>query len=92
MFGAVLCLALHGLSLVMASRAPLHCGAQASHLSGFSRCRAQAVGHAVVGVHRLSRSEACGLFPDWDHALVLCVGRQILIYCATGEVPAAQNF
>ena len=39
--------------------ATLHCGARASHCSGFSFCRAQALGTraSVVVVHRLS---SCG--------------------------------
>ena len=42
------------------------CGVQASHSNGFSRCRAQAPGHAgsVVAAYRLSRPTACGLFLD----------------------------
>ena len=49
------------------------CDAQASHRSGFSRCRTQALGHvgfssrnmgSEVVVLRLSCSAACGIFPD----------------------------
>ena len=41
-----------GLSLVAASRATLPCGTWASHCSGFSRCRARALGtwDSVVGL------------------------------------------
>ena len=48
------------LSLVVASRATLCCSARASHCSGFSCCRAQALGEqgSVVVAHRLS---SCGL-------------------------------
>ena len=58
--------------------APLCCGARASHCSGFSCCRAQALGMqasvvaarglqsagSVVVAHGLSCSTACGIFPD----------------------------
>ena len=49
------------------------CDAQASHRSGFSRCRTQALGHvgfssrnmgSEVVVLGLSCSAACGIFPD----------------------------
>ena len=36
--------AVRGLSLVVASRAALHCGARASHCGGLSCCRARALG------------------------------------------------
>ena len=36
--------AAHGLSLVAVRGATLHCGARASHCSGFSCCRARALG------------------------------------------------
>ena len=41
-----------------------HCGARASHCSGFSCCGARALGHSgsVVVVHGLSCSKACGIF------------------------------
>ena len=45
--------AVHGLSLAVASGATLHCGAQASHCSGFSCCGARALGAwASVAVAR----------------------------------------
>ena len=65
-FLAALGLAVHGLSLVVASGPTLRCGGQASHCSGFSSCGAQALGcglqqlwHAgsVVVAHGLS---SCG--------------------------------
>ena len=39
-----------------------------------SHCRAQALGHedSVVAAHRLSCSEACGIFPDQGQ--VPCIG------------------
>jgi len=42
------------------------CSVRSSHYGGFSCCRAQALGTraSVVVVHRLSCSEACGIFPD----------------------------
>ena len=49
-------------------------GAWVSHCAGFSRCRAQTLGHmgfrsllhvnSIVVAHQLSSSEACGFFPD----------------------------
>ena len=41
-------------------------GAQASYCSGFSCCRAQALGHvgSVVVARGLSCPKACGTFPD----------------------------
>ena len=47
--------AARGLSLVEASGATLRCGARASHCSGFSCCRAQALGTQASVV------AACGL-------------------------------
>ena len=54
------------LSLVVASGATLRCGVQASHCSGFSCCRARALGTwaSVVVARGLSCSTACGIFPD----------------------------
>ena len=55
--------------------ATLHCGAQASHCGGFSRCRAQVPGMwaSVVVVHKLSSCvhglscpTACGIVPDQE--------------------------
>ena len=42
------------------------CSAQDSHCSGFSHCRAQALGAwaSVVEAHELSCPMACGIFPD----------------------------
>ena len=58
----------------------LHCGARASHCSGFSCGGAQALGMwasvaaacagSVVVVHGISCSTACGIFPD--QGLNLC--------------------
>ena len=55
-----------GLSLVGASGAAPACGAQASHRSDFSRCRAQAPGvwASVVVLHRLSSSVPRGVLPN----------------------------
>ena len=54
------------LSLVVASRATLRCGARASHCGGFSCCgaRAQGTQASVVGAHGLS---SCG-----SRAQLLC--------------------
>ena len=48
------------------TEATLHCGAQASHCSGFSCCRAQAVGARAseVVAHRLRCLVAYGIFLD----------------------------
>ena len=58
--------ALHRLSLVVVSGATLHCGACASHCSGFFGCGAQVVGLRALEVvlHRLICSKACGIFLD----------------------------
>ena len=37
-------------------------------------------------MHVLSRSEACGIFPDQGLNRVPCTGREILIHCTTREV------
>ena len=57
--------AAHGLSLVVASGGYSSSGAWASHCSGFSCCRARALGTraSVVVAHGLSCSAACGIFP-----------------------------
>ena len=53
-------IAARGLSLVVASGATLHCGAQASHCRGFSCCGARALGaRASVVVARRGLS-SCG--------------------------------
>ena len=46
--------------------ATLHCGVQASRCSGFSCCRARALGPwaSVLVARGLSCSMACGIFPD----------------------------
>ena len=46
--------------------ATLWCGAQASHCSGFSCCRARALGMraSVIVAHGLNCYKACGIFPD----------------------------
>ena len=52
--------AAHGLSLVAASGGYSSCSARASHCSGFSCCRAQAVGvrASVVAAHGPQRAQA----------------------------------
>ena len=62
--------------------ATLRCSARASHRSGFSPCRARALGAwaSVVPRHvEFSRSRSRRRVP--------CLGRQILNHCATREVP-----
>ena len=67
--------------------APLHCGAQASHCSGFSRCGAQALGHEGFS----SWGSRAWAQYSWRMGLVaskpmgscqtrdwICIGRQIL--------------
>ena len=62
-FGHVGSFAACGLSLVAASRAILHCGARASHCSGFSCCRARTIGAQASVV------AACGLSSCGSQAL-----------------------
>ena len=66
------------LSLVAAREgATLHCGVWASHCSGFSYCRVQALSFSSCGAW-VQLLEACGIFPDqrmnlcplhWQHIL-----------------------
>ena len=78
-FGCIGSLSLHRLFSGYSKRGLLSsCGAQASHCSGFSCCRARALDiwasvvetprlqstGPVVVVQRLSCSVACGIFPD----------------------------
>ena len=55
-----------GLSLVQRVGATLHCGARATHCSGFCCCGAQPVGAqaSVVVVQGLGCPLACGIFPE----------------------------
>ena len=72
-------IALRGLSLVAASR-----GVWASHCDGLSRYGPQALGKwvSVVVVHKLSCSEAYGIFLDQNWTHVPCNGRRLLIQWA----------
>ena len=86
--------------------ATLHCGAWASHCGGFSCCGARALGaRASVVVARGLQSAgsvvvATGLVAprhvgsSWTGARtrVPCIGRRILIHCATREVSKGVNF
>ena len=76
-------IALRGLSLVAGSR-----GVWASHCDGLSRYGEQALGKwvSVVVVHKLSCSEAYGIFLDQNWTHVPCNGRQLLIQWATREI------
>ena len=58
------------------------CGVRVSHCSGFSCGRAQALGHAGFSScgTGLSRSVACGIFPDQAQTCVFCIGRWILYH------------
>ena len=53
-------------------------------------CGLQGLQALVVVVQGLNSSEAYGIFPGWGSnqvpCHVLCIGRQILIYCTTREV------
>ena len=74
----VIYLFLAALGLCCCARAFSSCGERASHCSGFSCCRARALGTRASGVvarglwsagsevvvHGLSCSVACGIFPD----------------------------
>ena len=54
------------LGLCCCERAFSSCGVQTSHCSGFSCCRARALGGmgSVVVAHGLTCPAACGIFPD----------------------------
>ena len=53
-----------------------------------SGCGSQALarGHSLFVVPWLSHSTACGIFSAQGQTRVSCIGRQILIHCATREV------
>ena len=67
-FGCPGSLLLHGLFSNCHRQGLFSSGSErASHCSGFSRCRAQALGHrraSVVVAPGLNCSVACGIFPD----------------------------
>ena len=69
--------------------ATLHCGAWASHCSGFSCCRARALGTqaSVVVATGLVVLRHVGSSRTRDRTPVPCIGRQILNHCATREAP-----
>ena len=78
-----------GLSLVAASG-----GHSSSRCVGLSLSRpllSRSTGSrragSVVVAHGLSRSAACGIFPDQGSNPVPCIGRRILNHCATREAP-----
>ena len=62
------------------------CSARAFHCSGFSCCRAQALGTqaSVVMAHELSCSRYVGSSRTRDQICVSCVGRQILLPLSQG--------
>ena len=85
--------AAQGLSPVAVSRGYSLCGARASHCSdllqstgsrcmGFSSCSTQAQYLWCMGLVALQHVESSQT-RDWTH--VLCIGKQILIHCATWE-------
>ena len=81
-----LCCCVGFLSLQQARATLFSCGVQASHCGGFScRTRPQSTGLVVV-VHRLSCSEACGIFRTRDRTHVPCTAKQILNHWTTREV------
>jgi len=90
-----------GLSLVAASGGYSSLGALASHCGGFSCCRVVAQGLIRCGSWALERA---GLSPEgsvappyvessWsrDGTHVFCIGRWILIHCATRIVPRSTS-
>ena len=72
-----------GVSLVAASRATLGCCARASHCRGLSCCRAWAPEHMALFVARGHVESS----QTRDQTHVPCIGRWILKYWATREVP-----
>ena len=66
------------------------CSVQAPHCSGFSCCRARALGMctSIVVALRLSPSMACGIVPDQELNLCPLHWQAILIHCTSGEVPS----
>ena len=76
-------LLLQGLSVVAGS------GVQASHCGSFSYCRTQVLDRQAQYLWCWSliapRHAGCSL--SRDRTRVSCIGRQILIHCATGYVP-----
>ena len=88
-FGWAVSLLLHAGFLWLQWTGPtLHCGARASHCSGFSCCRIQALGRrlqqlwhtGLVAPQHVESSRT----RDWTH--VPCIGGQILIHCTTSEI------
>ena len=71
--------------------ATLHCGAHASHCSGFS-LQALAAQASVVAMHGLSGSMAVESSQARNQIYVPCTGRQNLIHCATRDVLKTNNF
>ena len=89
--------AVHGLSLVMASWGYSSLGARAAHRGSFSHCRAQAlgVGASVATAHRLSCGGALRhVGSSWirDQTHVSCIGRQVSIHCGTRGSPSLAFF
>ena len=90
-------IAVHRLSLVAASRGTLHCGARASHCSGFSSL--QSMGSRRTGFSSCGTQAqwlwCTGLLASWHvgssrtraRIRVPCIGRRILNHCDTREVP-----
>ena len=77
--------AARGLSLVAASRATLHCGAWASHCSGFSCCGARALSTRASVVVEWGLS-SCGS-PALECSLSSC-GAQAQLLCGTWDLPS----
>ena len=70
----------------------VRCSVLASHCSGFFCCGAWALGCAgsVAVARGLCCPMARGIFPTMDQTHILCIGRQILIHCATRKVPEVE--
>ena len=88
-FGHIGSLLLCRVSLVVKTGGHLYCSAQASHGSGFSFCRASALGMwaSVVVVHSWVSLQHMGSSWTHDWTSVPHTGRQILNHWITREVP-----
>ena len=81
-----------GLSLLRRVGTTLHYGAGASHCGGFSCFTRSRCMDSVVGVHGLGAPWRVESSQTRDQAHVPCIGKQILIYCTTREVPKGISY
>ena len=85
-------IAVHGLSLVVASGGYSSLRCAGSRHAGFSSCGSRgAECRLVVVAHRLSCSAARGIFRTRAWTRVPCIGRRILNHCATREAQTYIN-